>query len=97
MPDIIDSLAALDDAALAAKLGFAAKTADFRKSLEEAKTLPEEARKEIADSISRQLQPSIWPGDLAHQVECAKRKLAKKTAVDEMNDSRPESLVEYDD
>lgn len=96
MADIIDTLAAMDDAALSAKLGFAAKVADFRKSLDEAKDLPEEARKEIADSINRQLQPSIWPGDLAHQVECAKRKM-KKSAVDEMNDTSPASMMEYDD
>lgn len=97
MADIIDTLAAMDDAALSAKLGFAAKVADFRKSLEEAMTLPSEARGEIADSINRQLQPSIWPGDLAHQVECAKRKLEKKSAVDEMNDTSPSSMLGEDD
>ena len=61
MADIIDTLAAMDDAALSAKLGYDAKLADFRKVITDAAALRGDARAKIAATINQQLTPNIYP------------------------------------
>lgn len=77
MADQIKALLALDDAELSVKLGYAKKIESFKEDLMEADKLTGEARDEVNEKIDQMLTPNIWPEDLKHSIERAKRKGAK--------------------
>lgn len=81
MPDIIDELKGLDDAALLKKFGFADKISKFKADLEEAAKLPEKGREHIARNLEKAFQPSSYiVEDVGWQVEREQRKAAKLEA-----------------
>lgn len=86
MADQIKTLLALDDAELSAKLGYTKKLEGFKEDLMEADKLTSDARKKVEDRLESMFTPNIWPDELHHVVESAKRKASGKTT--------PESVLE---
>lgn len=100
MPDIIDTLSAMSDAELSAKLGFDAKIEMARKSLADAAALTGDARKCLADKFEQDFAPRTpYIEDWAWKIKDAQREAAKtaKSATDEMCDCDPASLMPSDD
>lgn len=88
MPDIIDELKGLDDAALTAKLGFTRKLAEAREGLDKMAALEGKAREEAASRVQRMFEPNVYPDEFKWIAEDAVRHAAR-SAVDEMNDGSP--------
>lgn len=93
MPDIIDELSGMDDAALSKKLGYTDKVADFRKDLKEAEGLDDASRKIAADNIKRMFEPNIYPDEVKWKIKDAKRQTAK-TNAECMCDNSPSSIMD---
>lgn len=94
MPDIIDTLAGLDDAALMAKLGFDKKLSKAKEDLAELAKLPAgDARTNAVEKVNNLLNPTIYSDELGWIKESAERKVAKSAAA-EMCDCSPDSLCD---
>ena len=96
MADTITTLAALDDAALQQKLGLTAQLTKARQDLAEMDKLSGDARKYALERVDRMLNPNIHPSEFGWIKEDAQRKAKKKTAVEEMCDCSPSSMIDYD-
>lgn len=94
MPDIIDELAGMDDAALGKKLGYTDKIADFRKDLKEAEGLDDKTRKIAADNIKRMFEPNIYPDEVKWKIKDAVRQTKPKTNADCMCENSPASIMD---
>lgn len=101
MPDIIDTLTAMSDAELSAKLGFDAKIEMARKSLADAAALTGDARKCLAAKFEQDFAPRTpYIEDWSWRIKDAQREAAKATAKSaeaEMCDCDPTSLMPSDD
>lgn len=93
MTDTIKTLAALDDAALLVKLGYADKLAKAKADLAAADALTGDARKYAETRISSMFTPNVYPDEIGYAVESAVRK-ANKSAAAEMNACSPCSLCD---
>lgn len=96
MADLIATLAAMDDAALQQKLGLDAQLTKARKDLDEMDALAGDARKYALERVTSMLNPNIHPSEFGWIKEDAQRKAKKKTAVEEMCDCSPSSMIDDD-
>jgi hypothetical protein len=88
MADAINTLLALDDAQLSAKLGYDKRLKDFKDNLSEANKLSGKAREKVVDRLDSMLNPKIYDDDLKWTVESAQRLQAKLDGK-----TSPESIV----
>lgn len=79
MADAIDTLKAMDDAALMKKMGLTSQLEEFKTALDEASKLTGKARKYVLDDLERQLEPRIYGDSLKWRVEEAKKRASGKT------------------
>lgn len=86
MPDLIDELLGMDDAALGKKLGFDDKVKQFKVDLTRAAKLKDDGRKQIVGRLTRMFTPDTYMvGDMSYELERAEKKEQGKTT--------PESIV----
>lgn len=84
MADLITELSAMDDAALAAKLGFSDKVKAFRDDLARADKLTGDPRTSVEKALNQMFTPNVYPDELRWKVESAERKAAGKTTPSEI-------------
>lgn len=96
MPDIIDTLAGLDDAALSVKFGLADKLAKAKKDIAELAALTGDVRAKAAERVDKMFKPNIYPDELGWVKEDASRAVCRD-AKEEMCDCSPSSLMPGDD
>lgn len=96
MPDIIDTLMGLDDAALSTKIGQDKILSKFKSDLADAAALPEAQRIEAAERIDRLINPTPDARDIGWMVDDLQREARRderKSAKAEIEDSDPDSLA----
>jgi hypothetical protein len=96
MADIIDTLIAMDDTALASKIGQDRALAKFKSDLADAAKLEPKLRTEAAERIERIVNPTPEPreiGWIVDDLQREQRRNEKKTAVAEVNDTSPASMA----
>lgn len=75
MADLIDELTALDDKALAVKLGFDDKVKAFRGDLARAAKLEGDGRKKVVNHLTRMFTPQSYAiEDLGYTLDRAEKK-----------------------
>jgi len=95
MADIIDTLAAMDDASLATKIGQDKALAKFKSDLADAAKLPPVLRKEAAERIDRIVNPTPEPREIGWIVDDLQREARRKGNVkDAMEDTSPASIMD---
>jgi len=92
MADLIDTLSAMDDAALSAKIGLDSQLKEAREGLAAMAKLEGKARTEAVDRLEKMFAPHVYPSEFKWIAKDANR-AATRSAEAEMCDCSPCSVL----